>query len=109
MIWALGLIAPFFAFVALLNFRVKVKRRALCPVQVEDKPRDETHPVATPNIPEAAAKTAPVAGESSSPFDQLRGAMERGNENLFIPLQTALVELVRVSHSLEVCTLDLRW
>ena len=69
MIWALGLIAPFLAFVALLNFRVKVKRRALCPVQVEGEPRDETHPVATRNVPEAAAKTGPVAGDSSSTFD----------------------------------------
>jgi len=34
--------------------------------------------------------------------------MERGNENLFIPLQIALAELVRVGHSLEVCTLDLK-
>ena len=107
MIWALGLIAPFLAFVALINFRVNAKRRALPPVQIESTLRDHTPPVATPEIPEDAPETSPNVDVSNAAVEKLRGTMEDGDENIFVVLQVALDEVVRAGHSLEVCTLGL--
>ena len=102
MIWALSLIAPLIAFVALMKFGVKPKRRALPPVQEAVDPHDDRYPVATPEVPEAVTKNAPVIYDPNSVFDKLRGAMDGGDTSLFAPLQIALDELVRVCRSLEV-------
>jgi len=48
-----------------------------------------------------------VVDKSNSVFYTLRSAIERGNENLFVPIQIALVELIKVAHSLEARTLAL--
>jgi len=107
MIWALGLFAPFLVFVALIDFRMKTKRRALRTAQVESKQRDDTLPGATPEVPEIVTKPAPIVDDTNSVFDDLRCAMEGDSENLFVPLEVALVELVRVGRSLKVYTLNL--
>jgi len=87
---------------------LKTKRRALRHIQAEGDPRDGTRPVATPEVSGSATRAAPVVVDSSCAFHELRGSMEHGNENLFVPVQLALVELVRVGRSLEVCTLELK-
>jgi len=104
MICAHGLIAPFRAFVALINFRAKAKRHAPPPVQVESEPRDDTHPVATPEVSKATIETRPIVRGLDSVFDELRGAMDGGDENIFRLLQIALEVLVMEGLSFEVCS-----
>ena len=104
MIWALGLIAPFLVFAALIGLRTKAKSRALHLIQAESERRDNAHPAAPPEAPEAVTRAAPVAEDNWSAFDRLRGAMGSGDASLFAPLQIALVELVRVGRTLEVRT-----
>jgi len=54
----------------------------------------------------APIQAVPVVGDTNSVFDELRGAMDSGDTNLFEPLQIALDHLVKVGHS-EVSSLDL--
>jgi len=47
----------------------------------------------------APIQASPVFGDSNSVFEELRGAMSGGNTSLFEPLQSALVDLVKVGLS----------
>ena len=101
MIWALGLIAPFLVFFALINLRKRARRRALPPIQVPREVHDTTQ-VAPPESARPIQQTSQTIASAKSVFDELRSAMEDDDVNLFAPLHVALASLVTVGRSLEV-------
>ena len=101
MIWALGLIAPFLVFFALINLRKRARRRALPPIQVPREVHDATQ-VAPLESAGPIQQTSQTIASAKSVFDELRSAMEDDDVNLFAPLYVALASLVMVGRSLEV-------
>jgi len=60
-----------------------------------------SQPVVAPGL---IATTSLDVRDAHESFDQLRAAMEDEDANLFMPLQVALADLVKVGRSLEVPT-----
>jgi len=102
MIWALGLIAPFLVFAALINFRVRAKRRALHPIQVQVELCEATQQVAPPGGAGATQQTTSTIKNAQPALQELRRLMEEDDAKLFVPLQVALIELIKVGRSLQV-------
>jgi len=88
MIWALGLIAPFLVFVALIGLRAKAKRR---PVQDQWELREHEQTAAPLEAPEPTIPTPQIPDETRSAFDELRASMDAVDANLCAPLLAALV------------------
>jgi len=67
-------------------------------------PLEPETPAHDPLLPSEGTtpQDTPVVEGTSSSFDVLRFAMEGGDVNLFAPLKTALVDLVKAGHSFEV-------
>jgi len=102
---ALELIAPLLVFVALMRCRANAKRRTLRLFLTQGGPDSESAVHAAPlDELDSTSQAEPVLEDGQSGFEELRGAMEHGDVDLFAPLRVALVDLVRVGRSLGVCT-----
>ena len=102
MIWALGLIAPFLVFAALINFRVRAKRRALHPIQVQGELREATQQVTPPGAASAPQQITSIVKNAQPALEELRRMIEEDDAKFFVPLQAALIELIKVGRSLQV-------
>ena len=108
MIWTFTSIAPLLVFTALIGFLERARRRALPHTRLRNELHGNAPPAAPSESTERITRMKPANHITQSAFHVLQAVMERGNEDLFAPLQIALVDLVRVGHSIEVCTLDLK-